>query len=85
MNTRTYDRNVTKGLALIADEAFVKVRYVHIAMASAVIEDVSFKTLRGLHQAAYGKIGEANPDFDPPQWVRYSEHLALNLKYKVYA
>lgn len=78
MPIRTYDRNVSKSLALIADDDFSKVRYVHIARASTVIEDVSFKTLRNLHLAVFANTGETNLVFDPKLWVRYREHLALN-------
>lgn len=83
MNTKTYDRNLIKGLALIADEDYLRVRYVPLFGASSLVEDISFNALRGLHQAAYGLVGEANPDFNPSEWVRYSEHLELNQKYNV--
>ncbi len=83
MKTRTYDRNVAKGLALIADENYNKVRYVSILAASTLVEDTSFKMLRSLHQVAHGTVGELNPDFDASEWSRFSENLKLNQTYNV--
>ena len=83
MKTKTYDRNVAKGLALIADESYAKVRYVSILAASTLVEDASFKMLRSLHQVAYGSVGELDPDFDASEWSRFSEHLKLNQKYSL--
>lgn len=73
MNTKTYDRNTSKRLALVADEDYRHIRYVPIIAASPDIEEVNLSTLKLLHQAAYGVVGKPNPDFDPVEWSRYSE------------
>lgn len=72
MHNKTYDRNVIKGLALVADEHYSKVRYVSIIAASTLVEDVSLSMLKRLHQAAHGVISETNPSPDLSLWSRYS-------------
>ncbi len=73
MNTKTYDRNIAKRLALVADEDYRHIRYVPIIAASPEIEEVNLSTLKLLHQAAYGVVGKTDPDFNPVEWAKYSQ------------
>ncbi len=73
MYTRTYDRNVLRGQALIANEDYTNVRYTNIWSASTVIEQVDLPTLQILHYVANRAISKNNNEVKVSEWSRFSQ------------
>ena len=82
MYTKTYDRNISKGIAFNLNERGESTRYVNIKTASSHIDDVSFFTLKNLHLDALRNPRSMPLEFDPNEWVRYLEHMELHTKLK---
>ena len=83
MSTKTYDRNVLRGQALIANVDRTVVQYINIRRASPQITDISFEELKQLHTVAAGlvngQIGGPRAEFSAVQWTRYAEGLASGI------
>ena len=86
MPTRTYDRNVLRGQALIANDDRTVVQYTNIRRASPQITDISLVELKQLHAIAAGlvngQVGGPKAEFSAAQWLRYAESLAIELPAK---
>jgi hypothetical protein len=81
--TKTYDRNVLSGQALIANDDRTVIQYTNIRRASPQITDISFAELKQLHAIAAGlvngQVGGARAEFTAVQWQRYAESLEIEL------
>ena len=86
MTIKTYDRNILRNEALIANADRSIIQYVHIKDAASIIDVISFDELRKLHTVAVtkfnGRLGRPRAEFAAIQWTRYAKGITAKMKTK---
>lgn len=75
MDLLTYDRNIVKSIALVAEPGYINPRYINLAEADQDMEDANYFQLRQMHTLASGiidgQVTNPTPGFAAEEWLNY--------------